>query len=699
MGMASSQARLLSLTSRQHDVEWKAQKLQAEKLQMANESDSAYNTYMNALDAKKIQLKKVESDGSANFIDANYTNLQSAGYYFEFKDTPGIAVDTTTKTNYDRALGDKNTFVALQTGRCTSEKINNVEITKNTDDNYYEIYTAEQLTAILKNNPTNKNIRLMADIDMTGQNFIPNNIVSSTFDGNGYSITGLTTSLFDYVTNSTVKNLSVASDITEDTQKTNIGILANVIDGSSNVSDISISGSINAVKSKQVGGLAGLVGNTATISNCQSNVDIVAKAQVGGLIGMLTGTSDTSRSTVVNCSSTGNITAERIVGGLIGQTTQNTTISNSSANCNITVTDSGDAFAGGFIGHSWDKNITIDSCSASGSIDAAYEPTSNIDYQSCVAGFIGCIGHHIVNVNAISDTNFLVQNSTSYTNITTNTVDAAIAGFVGALNAGTVKNCDALGTITANDGAITKTSFSAFAGGDCLSENTQLDDNGNKKYPGYANANKDIVGSVANCYTSDVTNAFNGSASREIDALTDETGETIPMQIDTPNNNKITVTPPTITTTVVLDKENPQVLQAGALFDLIQSKGGCYNQNNTGLTGEATRLAGNENNNLWLTNMIKEGMISMYKLNVPDKSYYETNVATDTELQEVANDESVKKAEADYEANMRKINRKETKIDTELSSLEAERTSIKTEQESLKTVIKDNVNLSFKLFS
>ena len=43
--------------------------------------------------------------------------------------------------------------------------------------------------------------------------------------------------------------------------------------------------------------------------------------------------------------------------------------------------------------------------------------------------------------------------------------------------------------------------------------------------------------------------------------------------------------------------------------------------------------------------------------------------------------------------------KKETKIDTELQQCEAERSSIKTEQDSLKQVIKDNVDLTFKLFS
>ena len=117
----------------------------------------------------------------------------------------------------------------------------------------------------------------------------------------------------------------------------------------------------------------------------------------------------------------------------------------------------------------------------------------------------------------------------------------------------------------------------------------------------------------------------------------------------------------------------------------------------------------------WLTNMIKEGRAQFAYFNIdaaitqnadgsktidPEQmQIIGTSVATETSLQEVANTENVKKAEATYEKDMKKINKKETKIDTELQQCEAERSSIKTEQDSLKQVIKDNVNLTFKLFS
>ena len=57
MGLASSQARLLNLTTRMHQIEYKAAKLEAEKLQMANESTRVYEDYLEALEKTKIQKK------------------------------------------------------------------------------------------------------------------------------------------------------------------------------------------------------------------------------------------------------------------------------------------------------------------------------------------------------------------------------------------------------------------------------------------------------------------------------------------------------------------------------------------------------------------------------------------------------------------------------------------------------------------
>jgi hypothetical protein len=65
------------LTARQHSIEHKAQKVQADKLRLANESDRVYNEYLNALDAKKIQYKAITADGSTTFRDATLAILEN----------------------------------------------------------------------------------------------------------------------------------------------------------------------------------------------------------------------------------------------------------------------------------------------------------------------------------------------------------------------------------------------------------------------------------------------------------------------------------------------------------------------------------------------------------------------------------------------------------------------------------------------
>lgn len=77
MGMAASQVRLLSLTSRLHDVELSAQSKLSEKIALATQEDAVYQAYNDALDATKFQVAFQNDDGSANYIAATFENLCS----------------------------------------------------------------------------------------------------------------------------------------------------------------------------------------------------------------------------------------------------------------------------------------------------------------------------------------------------------------------------------------------------------------------------------------------------------------------------------------------------------------------------------------------------------------------------------------------------------------------------------------------
>ena len=100
----------------------------------------------------------------------------------------------------------------------------------------------------------------------------------------------------------------------------------------------------------------------------------------------------------------------------------------------------------------------------------------------------------------------------------------------------------------------------------------------------------------------------------------------------------------------------------------------------------------------WLTNLINEGLVIIQKRD-NSGNYYDISVATDTGLQEVSDEKDLRKAEAKYEADMKKIDMKDRRYDTQLAALDNERNAIKSEMETLKTVAKDNVERTFKLFS
>ena len=101
MGLSSSQARLLNLTSRMHQIEYKAAKVEAMKLQMANESSRVYEEYLDALDKTKVQIKKLNTDGSVTYTDlAKYSDFTTAGYAIDYN---GVVYDN--KTHY---VGNKD---------------------------------------------------------------------------------------------------------------------------------------------------------------------------------------------------------------------------------------------------------------------------------------------------------------------------------------------------------------------------------------------------------------------------------------------------------------------------------------------------------------------------------------------------------------------------------------------------------------
>ena len=629
MGMSSSQARLLNLTARMHQIEYKAAKLEAQKLQLANESSAVYDTYLEALDATKIQYGSLASDGTITYSDATYSALQAAGYILLFKDqeiieidpeteeaptsSTAIYVDEATAANFEAAGGNEDYFIALQTGRGTVNDDGTITVTDDEDGiEWTEIYTASQLSSM---DGSSGYYRLMSDIEITeDDDWESISSFSGTFDGNGHKISGLTSALFDSLSGATVTNLTLdeVNITTSGVNKYNVssvGALANAAYGTTSVSNVSVSGSIDANGATYAGGLIGYClcdpsetgsVNYIEIDNCYSSITIDNTNgdadYAGGIVGYATYTNITD-CTVENaeiCSS-----ENGYIGGIAGSFTCGTMSNCYVVNSKIT---GGNTASGGLAGCSANADISGSTC---------YSTISSDNYAGTIVGYV--------------------------------TGNTTIAGF-------------------ASGNTLTDTNGTTSAGSSGSSD----------YYAGYTDSSSSSSTSTLSSYSS-------GYSAAEIDQVTvDDT-------ID----------------------EVSGYTSASDLFEAISEYG--YTTENVTYTAISDTIyisdsskysaEGYEDSYVWLTNMINEGYLYIYTYDEDEDVLTQVSVSTDTGLREVSDETNLKKAEAQYEADMKKIDQKDTRYDTQIAALDTERDAISSEMDTLDTVAGDNVERTFKLFS
>ena len=375
MGLSSSQARLLSLTGRMHDIEYKAAKLEAQKLQMANKSRRVYEDYLNALDAAKIQqffisnngfttpkdinLKLLETNRMAGLANsfylteidsnkiyitqgfANKYNLDGTGeigdeisfmYNAGFEsaivgfDTisnsaPAIVysgVETTISDITSRTVPVTPPNVGYQGVEYPSVPNNAVSISSiSATDNFdpsktYTISNEAELTKLLTMVNTNGkstqgvNFVLSGDIYMTSTNWAgigtTSNMFQGIFDGNGYTIYGLTGSngLFGNVKG----NQGTVTDVHSITPAT-YGVIKNVCVEGANVSSSTNNRAL----------IAGYA-NHAYIENVSASGNVSGTSWIAGITGQ------NEYSVIKYATSSANVSAtSTCIGGLIGHDT------------------------------------------------------------------------------------------------------------------------------------------------------------------------------------------------------------------------------------------------------------------------------------------------------------------------------------------------------------------------------------------
>lgn len=122
MGMAASQARLLSLTMRMSDIELTAQRLQSQKLALATQKDELYERYCDALEATTLKVAFWNANGSTSLIQANfntvcgYNEYRCRQYALQSNKTGLAIVPEDVKRNYDEYANDKYSFAWAMMG-------------------------------------------------------------------------------------------------------------------------------------------------------------------------------------------------------------------------------------------------------------------------------------------------------------------------------------------------------------------------------------------------------------------------------------------------------------------------------------------------------------------------------------------------------------------------------------------------------
>ena len=133
--MSASQANLLTLTSRLHDIEYKAQNIESKKIALATQKDELYQTYCDALDKTKIQVAFRNSNGTSSYVDATFSSVctydenRQKQYAIRDSQTGKVIVDSEVYNAYtEGCFSDKYSFAWAMIGMGLSYSYSDVNM-------------------------------------------------------------------------------------------------------------------------------------------------------------------------------------------------------------------------------------------------------------------------------------------------------------------------------------------------------------------------------------------------------------------------------------------------------------------------------------------------------------------------------------------------------------------------------------------
>ncbi|MCQ2739901.1 MAG: hypothetical protein MJ237_06710 [bacterium] len=99
MGLSATQARLLTITARQHDVEYQAQAIQNAKLVLATQSDDAYKEYLEALESTTLTISAFDAVNGSSLVTGTFNNIFSSN-----RVTPSNGTSYVLRNKYGAAV-------------------------------------------------------------------------------------------------------------------------------------------------------------------------------------------------------------------------------------------------------------------------------------------------------------------------------------------------------------------------------------------------------------------------------------------------------------------------------------------------------------------------------------------------------------------------------------------------------------------
>ena len=380
MGLSSNQARFLSLTSRQVDLEQRVQQICQRRLRLSSELEKVATHYNDSISNRKMFTSNPINTGIS---DLSVANLKTLGY----KVVENIS---------NKPIG--NNFM---------KKINQMSESDAVAAGFITIHDATELSTLINADLTGKYM-LMGDIDMSSLGTLTSSLINGTFtgtfDGNGYTVNnmkidtqGAVTSnigLFAKTENATIKNIGIKNADINAINSSNVGLLVGYngknADNSvvSTIENCYTTGNISG--EYWTGGIAGVNVGGSIISDCFSNANVQNEQQgAGGIVGA----NCNGDASVSNCYSTGDIQSWMLAGGIAGVNRNgDCLIENCYSTSNVTGTRSSNTMVGGIVGQNTiPGNAQIINCyAANGTISGAAITGGIIGYNDNGSASASC---------------------------------------------------------------------------------------------------------------------------------------------------------------------------------------------------------------------------------------------------------------------------------------------------------------------